>query len=225
MIRYAVFDLDKTITTKGTWGRFVSQSVRNKPWKLIGLWGTALFGQFRYKFGAQERVSVKRGMLRWSLAGQSRMHLLELAETFADQEIASGIRPGAIKEIRARQAAGDVVLIASAGADLVVEPIAKRLGIDHVISTKLGWSNDVCARDFATQNCYGPGKLALLQKYLETFPDYRRERSHITMYSDSAADLPAFEFADKGVAVNAGPRLRELAEVYDFESVDWSIQG
>jgi len=226
MQRYAVFDLDETITTRGTWGRFVSQSVKGKPHKLIGLWARAGIGQILYKFGRKERIFVKRGMLRWSLSGQSRAQLQALADNFADEEVRSGLRPGAVRQIEAHREAGDRILIASAGADLVVEAIANRLGIETVVSTKLAWKgegeNQICARHFGSDNCYGPGKLVHLRKCLETFDDFKREAAHITIYTDSHSDLPVLEFADKGVVVNGDSKLLKAADVYGFEIVDWS---
>jgi len=221
--RYAVFDLDHTITTRGTWGRFVSLSVRHKPWKLVGLWLRAGIGQLRYRFGGDERISVKRAMLRWTLSGQNRDVLEALAEEFADNEMQNGLRPGALRQIEAHRAAGDHIIIASAGADLIVEAIAKRLRIETVISTQLAWSAGKCARHFGSENCYGPGKLVKLKKCLETFDDFQRETAHIIMYSDSHSDLPVMNFADKGVAVNASKKLLNMADVYGFETVDWSI--
>lgn len=222
MQRYAIFDLDETITTRGTWGRFVSQSVKGKPWRLVGLWARAGVGQILYKFGPRERISVKRGMLRWSLSGQTRECLQHLADKFADEEIRIGLRPGALRQIEAHRSAGDRIIIASAGADLVVEAIAKRLNIQTVVSTKLAWNNDICAARFGSENCYGPGKLVRLRKCLETFDDFQREAAHITMYTDSHSDLPVLCYADKGVSVNGDKKLLKAADVYGFETVDWS---
>lgn len=227
MQRYAVFDLDETITTRGTWGRFVSQALRDKPAKLLAMWARAGLGQFVYKVGPLERISVKRSMLRWALSGKTRTELQALADRFADEEIRTGLRPGAVRQIEAHRAAGDHILIASAGADIVVEAIAKRLGIETVISTKLAWNskgkNQTCARHFGSRNCYGLGKLVRLRKCLETFPDYQREAAHITVYSDSHSDLPVLKFADKGVSVNGDSKLLKVADVHGFETVNWSI--
>jgi len=145
-----------------------------------------------------------------------------LARQFAEKELISGIRPGALAQIKKHQDAGDQIIIASAGADIIVEAIAARLGIDHVVCTKLAWRNGVCERDFGSSNCYGRGKLEMLQKRLETFDDFRREAVHLTMYSDSYSDLPCFEYADVGIAVNADMKLRHAAKIYSLETVDWS---
>jgi len=219
---YAIFDLDETITKRGTWGRFVTLSIKDKPLKLFGLWLRAGVGQLIYKTGSRERISVKRGMLRWSLSGQCRKVLEDLANEFADNEVAKGLRPGALRQIEKHRAAGDRILIASAGADLIVEAIAERLGIETVVSTNLAWESGKCARHFGSENCYGPGKLIKLQKCLETFDDYQRETAHITMYSDSHSDLPVLKFADKGVSVNGDSKLLKAAASYGIETVDWS---
>lgn len=223
MQRYAVFDLDETITKRGTWGRFVSQSVKGKPWKLIGLWAQAGVAQILYKFGSNERMSVKTGMLQWSLQGQSREVLEALATNFAENEIQNGLRPGALRQIEMHREAGDHIIIASAGADLVVEAIAKRLEIETVVSTNLAWDGNVCADHFGSENCYGPGKLTRLRKCLETFPDFQRGAAHITVYTDSHSDMPVLEFADKGVSVNGDTKLLKAAKIHGFETVNWSV--
>ena len=227
MQRYAVFDLDETITTRGTWGRFVSQALRGRTGRFLAMWAHAGLGQIIYKFGFRERMSVKLSMLRASLSGKTRAELQELADKFADEEIRSGLRPGAVKQIEMHRAAGDHIIIASAGADLIVEAIADRLGITTVISTKLAWvgqgEHQICDRQFGSKNCYGQGKLDRLRKCLETFDDFQRSTAYITVYSDSYSDLPVFKYADKAVSVNGDRKLRKAAEVYGFETVDWSV--
>jgi len=133
------------------------------------------------------------------------------------------LRPGALRQIERHRECGDRVLIASAGADLVVEAIARRLGIDTVVSTQLAWNEGRCARHFGSENCYGSGKLFRLRKCLETFDDYHRETARITMYTDSFSDLPTLRFADKGVSVNGDRKLLKAAKIYGFETVDWSL--
>jgi len=227
MQRYAVFDLDETITTRGTWGRFVSQALQDKPGRLLGMWAKAGIAQFIYKVTPKERMSVKQGMLRTSLSGKTKIELQTLADMFAEQEIRDGLRPGAVRQIEAHRMAGDRIIIASAGADLIVEAIAKRLGVHTVVSTNLAWLQKgnmlVCARYFGSENCYGEGKLVRLQKCLETFDDFDRETAHITVYTDSHSDMPVLKFADKGVAVNGNSKLLKVAQRHDFEIVDWSV--
>jgi HAD superfamily hydrolase (TIGR01490 family) len=227
MQRIAVFDLDETITTRGTWGRFVSQALKDNPRKLLGMWVRAGVGQLIYKLGSRERISVKQAMLRQSLSGRSKSDLQIMADRFAEEEVRSGLRPGAIRQIETHRAAGDRIIIASAGADIVVEAIAKRLGIETVLSTKLAWvrqgDEEICARHFGSENCYNEGKLQRLRKCLETLDDFQRASVHITMYTDSHSDLPVLKYADTGVSVNGDRKLLKAAEIYGFETVDWSL--
>ena len=224
---YAVFDLDHTLTTRGTWGRFVTLAIKDKPVRLFAMWARAGIGQLIYKTTRKERITVKRSMLRWSLSGQRRADLQNLADRFADEELKTGLRPGAVRQLEMHRAKGDRILIASAGADIVVEAIAKRLGIEKVVSTNLRWlgegNEQICARDFGSENCYGAGKLTRLRKCLETFDDFERNAAYITVYSDSHSDLPVMKFADKGVSVNGDKKLLKAADIYGFETVNWLV--
>ncbi len=57
-----IFDLDYTLTKKGTWGRFVLYTVKYKPWIWLPLILSAGFAQWRYKAGYTPRISVKQSM-------------------------------------------------------------------------------------------------------------------------------------------------------------------
>lgn len=222
MSRFAVFDLDKTMTKRGTWGRFVSRSVGYNPIKLLSIWSVAGLKQLRYKSGDIDRIGVKRAMLRRSLTGMNRAKLLALADKFADDEVSSGLNPGFIAELEKCRAADDHILIASAGADILIGRIAERLGIEHWVATDLAWEGDRCADHFATDNCYGEGKLTRLKTLLETFPDYDSRTAQVTFYSDSHSDLPCFEFSNRCVAVNGTAKLKTIAISRNWEIVDWS---
>ena len=129
MTNIAIFDLDYTLTKRGTWGRFVIKSVRFKPW----LWGPLLFAsawaQWRYKQGKIARIRVKQSMMRWSIAGKTHSEIELLAQNFADNELKTGLRPGALLALEAHRAKGDEIIIASAAVDIIVAAIAKGLGI------------------------------------------------------------------------------------------------
>jgi len=78
----AIFDLDYTLTKRGTWGRFTIRSVRFKPWLWLPLCIAAARAQWRYKQGSIPRIQVKQAMMRWSMVGQSRGKLEKLADNF-----------------------------------------------------------------------------------------------------------------------------------------------
>ena len=63
--------------------------------------------------------------------------------------------------------------------------------------------------------------LRLVKQYLGNIPGYDREKTHITMYTDSRSDLAILRWADVGIAVNPSPKLCKAAPEYGFEIQDW----
>src|SRR5205823_11516993 len=61
--------------------------------------------------------------------------LQPLVETFADKQLATNVRPGALKAIARDKAEGRRVVLATASYRLYADAIAERLGFDDVIGT------------------------------------------------------------------------------------------
>lgn len=219
----AIFDLDYTLTKRGTWGRFVWINVRYRPHVWLPLLIAAGWTQWRYKRGHKPRIAVKTEMLRWSMRGRPKSGMEALAAEFADREVSSGLRPGAIAALEEHRVQKDTIIMASAAVDLVTDPIAKRLGIKHIVSTEMSWDADNrLEAAFASKNCYGPEKLRRVEDLLAQHPELKHNHTIITMYSDSYSDIDILRFADVGVAVNPDRRLESAAAKYGFRVVDWN---
>jgi len=197
MANIAIFDLDYTLTKRGTWGRFVIKTVKLKPWLWLPLAISAGVTQWRYKQGHLPRIRVKQAMMRWSMVGKSRSEMERLAAEFADNEIANGLRPGAVQMLEQHRADGDIIIIASAAVDLIVKPISERLNIEHWVATDMKWDGDRLAPDFASKNCYGPEKLERVKQLFAQNQELKQNHTIITMYSDSYSDIEILRFCDK----------------------------
>ncbi len=218
----AIFDLDETLTQKGTWGRFVVSSIRGKPLKYIPFIVQTIFSQMLYVVGVGPREHVKEAMMRRTLSGRSRVELEAMAEKFAQFEAYDGMRSKAKSMIERHRKAGDRIIIASAAVDLIVDPIARHLGVDEVVCTKMAYTEEgVLAKKLGGPNCYGAGKLTMVKEYLAQDDHYRRDEAHITMYSDSKSDLDILRWADVGIAVHPSPRLLKYVDQYGFEVQMW----
>ena len=217
-----IFDLDETLTKKGTWGRFVLGSIKGKPHKLIPFFASSIFSQIKYMLRFGPREHVKEAMMRWTLSGRTREELTAMAEKFADTEAGEGLRRQSKAMLAKHKDAGDRIIIASAAVDLIVDPIAACLGITEIVCTKMAYNDDDrLARKLGGQNCYGAGKLDMVKTYLENDPKFSRKDAHITMYSDSRSDLDILRWADVGIAVNPSPRLAKCVNADGFEVQDW----
>ncbi len=221
MTNIAIFDLDYTLTKRGTWGRFVIKTVRFKPWLWLPLAISAGVTQWRYKQGHLPRIRVKQAMMRWSMVGKSLGLLETLAAEFAENEVVNGLRPGAVDMLEQHRADGDIIIIASAAVDLIVKPIAEHLKIEHWVATDMKWEDGRLAPDFASKNCYGPEKLERVKQLFIQNPLLKQNHTVITMYSDSYSDIEILRYSDKAVAVNADAKLKRAARTEGFELVNW----
>lgn len=222
MADLAIFDLDYTLTRRGTWGRFVIMNVKTRPW----LWGplliTAGLHQWRYKRGKIERIRVKEAMMVWSMQGKSKPEMLALARKFAKNEVPGKLRPGAIRALERHKAAGDTIVVASAAADILVVAICEALDIKHWVATDMDWQEDQLMPHFKSKNCYGAEKLRRVLELLAKNPTLKHIDTVITFYSDSYSDIDMFEYCDIGVAVNPDDRLRQVAPRLGIEVTDWN---
>jgi len=221
MANIAIFDLDYTLTKRGTWGRFVIKTVKFKPWLWLPLAISAGVTQGRYKKGQLPRIRVKQAMMRWSMVGETRSYMESLADDFAETEVANGLRPGAVRALEQHRKNGDIIIIASAAVDLIVRPIAKRLNIQYWVATEMKWQEGKLAFNFASKNCYGPEKLERVKQLFAQNSLMKRNHTIITMYSDSYSDIDILRFCDKGVAVNADRKLIKASKLEGFDVIDW----
>jgi HAD superfamily phosphoserine phosphatase-like hydrolase len=153
-----------------------------------------------------------------------RIHPLELKSlvvSFADQQVATNIRPGARRAIARDKAEGRRLVLATASYRLYADAIAERLSFDDVIGTAsvIGLDQRVHAR-IAGENCYGAAKLRMIADWVEG-SGLKGARGHVRFYSDHVSDKPAFEWADEPVAVNPHGRLRRLATQSGWSIEDW----
>jgi len=218
--RLIIFDLDYTLTRQGTWGRFTWMAVKRRPHLWLPLLISAGWTQVLYKKGKLPRIRVKRAMMGWTMVGMSQDKLSSMAEAFAKTEVSRGLKPGAILALERHKAAGDIIMIASAAVDLVVEPIAKKLGVEYFVATSMGW--DATGRleaDFASENCYGDEKLKRIKAYISERPDLAK-LSTIVAYSDSHADIPMLEFAAQGIVVDPKSKFKYILKDKPHLSVE-----
>jgi len=214
--RCAVFDLDRTITVKGTWLRFLLFANRERPGFAADL---ALLGlhAFAWQIGLSSRDAVKEtglGTLRW--AGRGR--LAALADAFAARELALGVRPGALARIAHHRAAGDYLVLITAAPEITAHAFADALGFDHALCTPVDWSGDDRPTGrIALPNCYGAVKAARLDGLTARLGEIEL----VAAYSDHVSDLGLLCAARHGVAVNPSLALRRAIAGSAIEIVDW----
>jgi HAD superfamily hydrolase (TIGR01490 family) len=217
-----IYDMDRTVTRRPTYTRFLLHcALRRAPWRLAFL-PVVLVPLAAYGARLIDRARLKE-IMHHLLIG-ARVHPRDLAPTvdsFADQQLATNIRPGALKAIARDKAEGRRVVLATASYRLYADAIAERLGFGDVIGTGsvVGLDERVHAK-IAGENCYGPAKMRMIADWVEK-SGLKGVHGHVRFYSDHVSDQPAFEWADEPVAVNPHGKLRRLAEQRGWAIEDW----
>lgn len=219
----AIYDMDRTVTRTATYTPFLLHcAVHRAPLRLMFL-PVVILSMLAYLLGLIDRARLKE--INHHLLLGSKIHprdLKPLVESFADKQIATNIRPGALRAIANDKAQGRRLVLATASYRLYADAIAQRLEFDDVIGTgsHVGLDDRVHAR-IAGENCYGPAKMRMISDWVEK-SGLKGAHGHVRFYSDHVSDRPAFEWSDEPVAVNPHAKLRRLAEQRGWTIEDWS---
>ncbi len=218
----AIYDMDRTVTRHATYTPFLLHcAVRRAPWRLLFL-PLVAGSMLAYLLKLIDRGKLKEINHRLLLGGKIHPRDLKpLVDGFAERQVATNIRPGALQAIARDQAEGRRLVLATASYTLYSRAIAERLGFDDVIGTGsiIGLDDRVHAL-IDGENCYGPAKRRMIADWVEK-SGLTGKHGHVRFYSDHVSDAPAFEWADEAVAVNPHGKLRRMAEARGWAIEDW----
>jgi HAD superfamily hydrolase (TIGR01490 family) len=212
----ALFDLDHTLIPLDSdyeWGQFLSRIGAVDPSEFAQRNG-AFFAQ--YQAGTLDPVEYLEFALG-TLAQFKRKQLDEWHRQFMAEVIHPAILPGARDLIQRHRDAGDLIGIVTATNRFVTGPIAKALGIEHLIAAEPEFTaNGEVTGKLNGIPTSGEGKvshtrhwLANMGKSLDSF-----ERSHF--YSDSHNDIPLLSAVTHPVATNPNAKLATHARAHGW---------
>ena len=203
----AFFDLDQTLfagfsATAFTRDQFTSG--RLSPKDLTDSLRATLsfaFGRTGFSTFVSATSAVYRGMAESVLeeAGQ---------QTF-ERHLATQIYPESRALVKAHQEKGHTVAIITSATRYQAEPVAKELGIEHLLYTRLGVEDGILTGKVVKPTCYGEGKAAAGRSLASKY-DLDLEQSYF--YSDSDEDLPLFELVGRPRPLNPNRKLAQIAK-------------
>ena len=221
MTALAIYDMDKTVTRRPTYGLFLMHAmIRLAPWRVV-LVPVLLVTGAAYGLGLIDRARLKELNYRLLIGGVPAERLEPVIQDFAERQLATNIMPGARARIAEDKAAGRRLVLATASYRLYAAAIAERLGFHDVIATDtLPDSRGRIVARIDGRNCYGLAKLDMIEAWLQR-EGLEREAVHIRFYSDHISDAPVHHWSDEAFATNAHARLVRLAEVEGWQVLDW----
>ena len=203
----AFFDVDRTILAGFSAVSFVRERFlqgRMSPREIIesslGTLGFAL-GRTGFSGFVAAHTAAYRGL--------SEEVMQEIGEEVFEKHLARTIYPESRALIRAHQERGHTVAIVSSATPYQVEPLARDLGIEHVLCTRLEVEDGVFTGDVVRPTCFGDGKRIAAETLCEqTGADLEQS----FFYTDSRDDLPLLEAVGRPRPLNPDRSLAQLAK-------------
>ena len=226
-MQIAVFDLDDTVVTGDTFVRFLITCLRRRPMRVLRCVHLPIALVMHFG-GMKDNTWLKTVFLRAIVGGLTRQQIASIALPYVAQTLEKHTKAAALEAIHRHREAGQVLVLASASPDLYVAEMGRQLGFDQVVATRVAFRtttgteapmshDDVCTGDLQGGNCYGPNKVTTLKTVVSAEPQH-----YVAAYSDHHSDLPLLQLANQGYAVDPSDKLRDAANEYDLEILEWA---
>jgi putative phosphoserine phosphatase/1-acylglycerol-3-phosphate O-acyltransferase len=160
----AFFDLDGTLVA-GFTGVVMTQDRLRRRQMSVGEFIGMVQAGLNHQLGRSEFEDLIGKGARM-LRGNSLADIDELAERLFEQKIVGRIYPEMRDLVRAHQARGHTVVLSSSALTVQVEPVARYLGIDNVLSNKFETDENGCLTgEVLRPILWGPGKARAVQAF------------------------------------------------------------
>jgi putative phosphoserine phosphatase/1-acylglycerol-3-phosphate O-acyltransferase len=203
----AFFDVDGTLLAGFSAAAFWRDRLLSGQISLADLRENVLayVGFQRGRIGFSGILATWSGMLR----GTPEADLEATGERLFQAELAALVYPESRALVQAHLRRGHTVAIVSAATRYQIDPLARDLGIAHVLCTRLEVEDGKFTGHYISPACWGEGKAEVVRE-LASRDGIDLEQSYF--YSDASEDLPLFEIVGKPRPTNPDARLTRIAE-------------
>ncbi|MGV0836406.1 HAD family hydrolase [Mycolicibacterium thermoresistibile] len=203
----AFFDLDGTLVDGFTATAHAGHRIRSRQSSIGEVFGV-IEAALRYRMG---RMQFERLVVRAAgyLRGESLAALDELGQQLFTDRVASWIYPQMRELVHAHQERGHTVALCSSALTIHAEPVARFLGVDHVLCNHFAVDeHGRLTGDIVRPVIWGPQKAAAVQRF-SAHAGIPLDRSYF--YADGDEDTALMELVGHPHPVNPRPRLAAAA--------------
>jgi len=203
----AFFDLDGTLVAGFTVAAVTKDRLRRREvgaGELLHMMQLAL----EYRLGRNQFENVIEGAVR-SAKGRLAEDVEELGERVFQQSVADRIYPEMRELVRAHQRRGHTVVLSSSALSMQAEPVARYLGIKHVVCNRFVVDeNGMLTGDIERPIIWGPTKATSVQRFAA---DHEIDLRLSYFYADGDEDLGLMYLVGNPRPTNPGPKLTRVA--------------
>ncbi len=212
----AFFDMDRTLirANSGTlWVRWMRERKEMTRWKMLQAIGW--IAQYKLAILDMEAVITK---LIAELEGEPEQAMIEKCLEFTNKLVLPTVAPKGLQALAFHREQGHVLAILSSSSPYVTEPLARHLGIEHVLCTRPDIRDGKFVGTHVRPACYGAGKVHWAEAFAK---EQQIDLGRSFFYTDSYSDLPMLKRVGIQKVVNPDTRLKRHARRAGWEVDEW----
>ena len=211
----ALFDLDNTLIAGDSdhlWGDFLVSEGLVDPVKYRAL-NEHYYQQYQQgQLDIDEYLSFALG----PMAGMTPETLSTLQDKFLKKHVEPILLDAAFDLLQAHRIKGDTLIIITATNTLVTQPIADRLGVEHLIGCEAELKDGRYTGKPEGVPSFGEGKVQRIKAWCT---EHQILFEDAVFYSDSHNDLPLLRKVARAIAVDPDDLLRKEAQQCGWEII------
>ncbi len=210
---YALFDLDHTLLPFDTQALFCNFVLQREPWRAVYLlWFLPVV-----PLAAAKLVSLRwmKRLFSSYLWGMPKEKLDRYAKEFAETVVRQVAYPAVVAEVKRHRDEGRILILNSASPEIYVADIARVLGFDHWVATRLAPRERMpfLPEIIGPNNKHGAKIPAMKHLLPEDFdPAAGRPLPDSWGYSDSSADVPLLSVCEHGVMIHPSTHFAAIGQ-------------
>jgi HAD superfamily hydrolase (TIGR01490 family) len=202
----AFLDMDNTLIA-GNSGFLYLKFLRREGRVGLTDFAQSVWWLLQYRLNMIDMDTVSRRAVA-KMAGDPEDELITRNQEWFEAMVQPLVYPEAFEIVRRHKEEGHVTVIVTASTFYAAAPLARYLGVEHIICTQLEVKDGCFTGRYHEPFCYGKGKIHWTRRFCEE-QDVHLERSFF--YTDSFSDLPMLESVGTQIVVNPDFKLRTHA--------------
>ncbi len=225
MEKVALFDFCETLVKFQTADRYVQYVCDNSDNRAI----RRKLKAYRWGYNSQlipvasmlfPHSSINKRLILNRLRGFDKETLESLAKDYYSSQIRPNLIGDTVSDLRRLQQDGFRIILLSGGYDIYLKYFAEEFGISDIISTSIGFKNNISTGTFCGIDCLFDNKIKMLEEYCRQ-NNIEIDRRNSFSYSDSKSDLPMLNYVGNRVVVHRKDRPRWYNENDYLKEILW----
>ncbi len=215
-----IFDFDGTLIAGYSAGAFFQAQLRKGEYNAFDLAeaGVAIWQSVAKAIEMQDLLN--KAIAKWK--GKKEAELVALGEKIFDKTLSDKVYPEMVTLLLAHRRAGHTIAIASSATRFQVEPTARFLGIEHVMTSTVEVKRGVLTGKMLEPQMWGKGKADAVKAFVKA---HKAKLADTWFYADGDEEIGLMQAVGHPVPTNPGKELEATARAEGWDILRHSSRG